>query len=209
MPPEAPGGEEDETRDEGEAGWAAPGLPPREPSGGDEPTAPSAPPPVPPAPPAPSDAWQAPAPGTTPPPAPGPVEPGRTPRRIWLFALIALVGVVAVAAIAGTVIFIDRTVPPYDAADTFLTDLADHHTEAARSQLCAADREHAEAAVSEVTQHFFGGRTVFANPLGVDRDGDRATVEYSIDVRGTDHSRTYDLPMREERGTWRPCPLSG
>lgn len=123
--------------------------------------------------------------------------------------LAALLGVGILAAIAGTVLFVDRTVPPYDAAKDFLHDLGEGRRSKAVSQLCSADRESSEAAISEVTQTFQNGRRILVNPLTVDRTDDRATVEYSIEVRGDDENPEFELLMREENGTWRACPLSG
>ncbi len=44
------------------------------------------------------------------------------------------------------------------------------------------------------------------NPLTVDRDGSRATVEYTVSADRSNQSRTYELPLREEHGDWLACP---
>jgi hypothetical protein len=48
---------------------------------------------------------------------------------------------------------------------------------------------------------------VSVNPFGVDRDGDRATVDYTVsEERGSDSFDTYELTLRNEGGDWKPCP---
>jgi hypothetical protein len=126
--------------------------------------------------------------------------------------LLSVCGLGLVVAIAGTVLFADRTFPPFDAANDFLDDLADSRGDRAAEQLCSSDREDADDAIGEVTRRFPGGDELFVNPLGVDRDGDRAWVEFTItDGNGddNDNDRSYRLPLRQEDGEWRPCPGDG
>jgi hypothetical protein len=111
------------------------------------------------------------------------------------------------SVILGTVLFVSSTLPPYDAANDFVNDLADGRYRAAASQLCAADQGDSDRAISVVTRHFPGNDRVSVNPLGVDRDGDRATVDYTVSrERGSDSIDTYELALREEDGDWKPCP---
>jgi len=189
-------------------GWGAPHLPPREPSGGDAPPpedvqpAPVASTPAPPPPP-PSAAWTQPAPAV----APG--VPGATPprkRRGWLIVLVSVLGVIVVTAVLGTVFFVTATLPPFSTANDFVNDLASAKFRSAASQLCAADRDNADRALSIVTRHFPGNDQVTVNPLTVDRDGNRATVEYTVSADRSNRSRTYELPLREEHGDWLACP---
>jgi hypothetical protein len=131
-------------------------------------------------------------------------------RKTWLVVLLSVIGLGIVVAIAGTVLFVDRTLPPLDAANDFLDDLADSRVDRAAEQLCSPDREDAEDAIGEVTRRFPGGDELFVNPLGVDRDGNRAWVEFTItDGNDNDDDRTYRLPLRQEDGEWRPCPGDG
>ena len=206
-----------EERPEDEPGWAAPHRPPREPSGeapapGASPPAPSpaAPPPAPPtgAPPAPpaappSAAWAQPG------PLPGAAGAGRPPRRrrAWLFVLIGALVAIFAATGVGTALFVSNTLPPYDAANDFVNDLADGRPTAAAARLCRADRAHSDRALSTVTRHFPGNDRISVNPFSVDRDAERATVEYTVSERGGGASHTYELPLVEERGDWRPCPI--
>lgn len=149
------------------------------------------------------------APAPPPPPqATGTVAPPRR-RRSWIVVLVSvLVAILAVIGV-GTALFVANTLPPFSAADEFMEDLADARFDAAAAQLCAADLERPEAAISSVTRHFFGGRRLSVNPFTVDREGDRATVEYTVRPRSGGDDRIYDLPMREERGEWKPCPGAG
>ena len=76
------------------------------------------------------------------------------------------------------------TLPPYHAADDFVHDLASANVRsAAASRLCArrpGQRQRGDPTPSRATSAAATRSTV--NPLSVDRDGDRATVEYTIDV---------------------------
>jgi hypothetical protein len=184
-------------------GWGAPHLPPRAPSGGDapppeerEPTSVTA------APATPSAAWIQPPAGVGVPP--GAARPRR--RRGWLIALVSVLGVIVLTAVLGTVFFVTATLPPFSAANDFVNDLAGAKFRSAASQLCAADRDNVDRALSTVTRHFPGNDQVTVNPLAVDRDGSRATVEYTVSADRSNRGHTYELPLREEHGDWLACP---
>ena len=100
-----------------------------------------------------------------------------------------MAAILAVAG-AGTALFISNTLPPFAAADDFMEDLVDGRFEAAVDQLCRSASARPEAALVSITQHFLGGEHLAVNPFTVDRDGDRATVEYSI--RPRDGTRCSD-----------------
>lgn len=124
--------------------------------------------------------------------------------------LIAVLGVVLLSAVVGTVFFVSNTLPPYDAANDFVNDLADGRFRAAAAQLCSADQRDSDSALSVVTRHFPGNDRISVNPFGVDRDGDRATVDYTVSrERGRDSVDTFELPLRHEDGDWKPCPGDG
>jgi hypothetical protein len=194
--------------DENQPGWAAPGQSPREPAAPVSPAPGEQTQPVPP-PSAPSAAWQA------VPSVPGPVQgapPPGVPRRggrTWLFLLIALLSVTVIMVIVGSVLFAGRTLPPYNGAHDFLSDLTHLRDNAAEARLCTADRDNGERAVSAIRATFGRGGKILVNPFDVDRTGNHALVSYSVDVAGTDRTPSYDLPMREEGGRWLACPLSG
>jgi hypothetical protein len=213
MPDDEPNETSEAGADEAQPGWAAPGQAPREPA------APSQPapgeqtqtqPPLPPPGETPSAAWQA------VPTAPGPVSgapPAGVPRRgrkRWLVVLIAVLSVTVLMVIVGSILFADRSLPPYNAARDFINDVYNGHGNAATARLCGADSERSERAISLVKFSFESTTNKpFVNPLSVDRTGNGATVEYTVDRRGTASSLSYELPLRQEGGDWLACPLSG
>ena len=153
--------------------------------------------PAPAAPPAPGESWASPLP-------PGTDTPRK--RRGWIVALVFTLATIAAFGIAGTVLFVTRTLPPYQGAYDFLDDVTAGHEQAALDRLCAEDRDNPEAAFSELGHRLGFGATLTVNFLGVDRDGEHATVEYQIDAPGTGVGKSYDLPMRKEGGDWLACP---
>ena len=179
-------------------GWAAPTPVPPPGSGAPVPGAPA-----PAAPPAPAtSAW------TVPPTPAAAMSSGAAPRkrRGWIVVLVlALVAIVAIG-IAGTVLFVTRTLPPYQGAYDFLDDVNAGREQAAIAGLCAAGRDDPQAAFGELARRINTGDTVTVNFLSVDRDGGRATVEYVVDPPGTTVGRTYDLLVVEEDGDWKACP---
>jgi hypothetical protein len=116
--------------------------------------------------------------------------------------VVSIVGI----AIAGTVLFVDRTLPPYRGAYDFLDDVTANRERAAIGGLCAADRSDPQAAFGELNRHIDIGDSVTVNVFGVDRDGDRADVEILVDPPGAGTGRTFDLPVVEEGGDWKACP---
>ena len=192
MSDEPPG---DSSGGEDAPGWAAPAPAPGAP-------APGAPAPA--APPAPTGSWAlSPASGVG---VPGTRAPRK--RRGWIVALVLALGTIAAFGIAGTALFATRTLPPYQGAYDFLDDVTAGRERDAIERLCAADRDDPEAAFSELGRRIGFGTTVTVNFLGVDRDGERAIVEYQVDLpgSGTTTGKSYDLPMREEGGDWKACP---
>lgn len=119
-----------------------------------------------------------------------------------------LVAILAVLGF-GTALFVANTLPPYSAAGDFIEDLVDGKFPSAGDRLCRSARGRTDAAIASVLQNFGGGRSVSVNPLTVDREGDRATVEYGIRPRDGGEDRVYALPMRNEAGDWKPCPGAG
>ena len=142
-------------------------------------------------------------------PSPAWTPSGPKPRSLrWVVVLVAALALTVGAAIAGTVLFVDRTLPPYNAAHEFVRDVIHGRTSAAAARLCAADREHSQDAIDTVRSSFgFDATTITVNVLAVDRDGDRATVDYDVDI--PHDPTTYHLQMRQEGGAWKACPGSG
>ncbi len=137
-------------------------------------------------------------------PAPAQAPPRR--RRTWVVVLVAaLLAILAVAGV-GTALFVSNTLPPYSAARDFIEDIVDGRFQSAGDRLCRSAIDSPEAAIASVVQDFGGGRSISVNPLTVDREGDRATVEYGIRPRDGGDDRVFALPMRKEGGDWKPCP---
>ena len=186
-------------------GWAAPT--PVAPPGSGAPV-PGAPAPA--APPTPASAQAPSAAAWAVPPTPATaMSGGAAPRkrRGWIVVLVlALVAIVTIG-VAGTVLFVTRTLPPYQGAYDFLDDVNAGREQAAINGLCAADRDDPRGAFGALARRINSGDTVTVNFLSVDRDGDRATVEYVVDPPGTSSvGRTYDLLVRQEGGDWKACP---
>lgn len=192
-------------RAEDQPGWAAPGSTPTEPSPWD---APAVPPPGAPPPPVSWSAPTAPTAGvpTVPPPHTAPGAPARKRGKGWLVALLAALVAILAMAIAGTVLFVTRTLPPYNAAHDFLDDVNHHRDSSAARRLCALDSSQPDSAIRGIQGHFRNGKTYSVNLLGVDRSGSVATVEYTVTENGGS-TRTFRLPVVEEQGTWKACPL--
>jgi hypothetical protein len=114
---------------------------------------------------------------------------------------------IAIAFGIGTALFVSNTLPPYDAAHDFVNDLADGRLSAAADQLCRVDQENPQRAISIVTRHFPGNDRISVNPFGVDRDDDRATVDYTVTPTADKGAgATFKLTLRKENGDWKPCP---
>ncbi|HEY6316694.1 MAG TPA: hypothetical protein VI462_02255 [Acidimicrobiia bacterium] len=170
-------------------GWAAPGPPPPPPAGGGwipDLTVPS-------------DATRGYA-------AP-PVVVGQPPRRRrgWLVVLLSVLGFTLACLIVGTVLFVTRTLPPYNGAHDFLNDLNHGNSDAATSRLCDADTSDPTTAIQNVAANFQNGKSFSVNPLNVDRSGNSATVGYTI-TSNDGSSHTFHLTVVDENGSWKACP---
>ena len=151
-----------------------------------------------------TDAWTVPAPEA----AAG--APRRARGRAWLVALLAVLSLIVAMAVAGTVLFITRTLPPYNAARHFLDDVTHDRRAAAAAHLCSADAGSPEDIIQAVRSRVGGSiDSITANPLGVDRSGSTATVDFSVAYSDGRHSRTFFIRVREENGSWKACPRSG
>lgn len=184
--------------DEDQPGWAAP-----------PPESHSSPPPAPPA--SPPPGWgQPPGWSQAPPPyaaAGAPVVQRRGKR--WLVVLLAVLGVIIVVGVVGTVLFVDRTYPVVDTADDFLREIQFGSTEAATERLCAANRTgDSETAIEVVQATLRDSDSYTVNFLSVDRDGHRASIDFTVDYAFRDE-RSYRLDLRLEGSDWKVCPLPG
>ncbi len=144
--------------------------------------------------------------GVVPPPQAAAGAPRKPRGRAWLVWLLAALSLILVMAIAGTVLFVTRTLPPYNGAHDFLSDVSHNRTDAADGRLCAADAGSPEAALQAVRDALSGGKTFAVNPLGVDRSGSTATVDFTVTYSGGRSSQTFSLPMTLEASSWKACP---
>ena len=154
--------------------------------------------------PAPAGAWTVPAPGE----AAG--APRRPRGRGWLVALIAALSLIVAMAVAGTVLFITRTLPPYNAARDFLADVRHNRPDDAATHLCASDAASPQDIIRGVRSRIGGSIDgISPNALGVDRSGSTATVDFTVTYSNGRHSRTFSLRLREEHSSWKACPGAG
>ena len=184
-----------EPRDPDQPGGAAPSPPP--PPAGDSTPSPGWGDP---------STWSQPAPAV-PPPQTAAGAPPRPRGRGWLVVLLVVLGLIVAMAAAGTVLFVTRTLPPYNAARHFLDDVSNDQSNA--SHLCAARADNPDQAVRQVRNRLesFGSiHNVAPNVLGVDRAGSTAKVDFVVNYNGGRSSRTFSLLVVDEHGSWKACP---
>ena len=184
-----------------QAGWAAPGQ------GGNGPAG------TPPDPASwswPTDTPATPTAAVPPSPYAAAGAPRQPRKRGWLVVLLGALLLILVMAVVGTILFASRSYPPYATARDFLNDFGGGHTQAAETRLCAADRAEPVRILQllRAATHESDAKTFAANALGVDRSGSTATVKFTVTYNSGRSSTTFDLPMREENGSWKVC-LSG
>ena len=126
-------------------------------------------------------------------------------RRRWLVVLLSVLGFTLACLIAGTVLFVTRTLPPYNGAKDFLNDLNHGNTDAATGRLCSADSNDPSTAISDVNANFSDGKSFSVNPFDVNRTGDSALVGYTV-TRHDGSTHTYHLEVVDESGSWKACP---
>ncbi|HSO95046.1 MAG TPA: hypothetical protein VLV81_03295 [Acidimicrobiia bacterium] len=143
---------------------------------------------------------------TVPPPHSASGAPRRKRGKGWLITLLVVLAAILTMAITGTVLFVTRTLPPYNAAHDFLDDVNHHRDTSAARRLCSTDSSQPDSAVLGIGSHFRNGKTFSVNPLGVDRSGSVATVDYTVSYQDGS-TRTFTLPVVEENGSWKACPL--
>lgn len=231
-PEEAVAAEEASAADETDAGWAAPGTPPRAPDVAPDPDATSeVPPPFPPPSPSssPSGAWTPdPPPSTwTPPPSPpaaagwsaptmAPAPPsGRKRRKLWPWMLgLVLIATIGSGAVGGTV-FVTKMLPVVIDVDDFMSEVQlsstsaapDRHAAAAYNHRCAADRnaftlEDFKSSIL-ANDEFTNISSYSVHPFP-DVNGNTATIDVEITYNdGT--TKAYSLDVVKENGDWQVC----
>ena len=195
-------------RSDDQPGWAAPDAAPLD----QEPIAWGAPAVPPPGAPPPPGGWfepTAPSAGVpgVPPPLAAPGAPRRRRGKGWLVALLVVLGAILAMAVAGTVLFITRTLPPYNAANRFLTDMAHRNDGAAAGRLCAVDSAQSDPTIQRVRDRLgSNSKTISVNPFGVDRSGNTARVEFSVSYSDGTSTKNFRIEVVDENGTWKACP---
>ena len=136
------------------------------------------------------------------------IAPPAAPRKRWIVVLVAALVLTLGIAVAGTVLFATNTWPPLSTAFDFTNDLEDGDVDGAYAQLC--DRLRTPAGrddFDEFADEFLDGLvSVSVNPFGVDRDDDRASVDFTTSYRGDRHI-DLELALVNERGDWRVCDV--
>ena len=134
------------------------------------------------------------------------MAPPHAPRKRWIVVLVAALVSIFGIAIAGTALFMTNTWPPLEAASDFANDLEDGDLEGAYAQMCDAfketvGREEFDLFASSLLAEAI---SIEVDPFGVDRDGDRATVDLTVHQRGGRSDDFGILVFNVDRG-WRPC----
>lgn len=234
-PDEAVAAEEASAADETDAGWAAPGTPPRTPDVAPDPDATSeVPPPFPPPSPSPSPsgAWTSdPPPSTwTPPPTPPPTPPAATAtgwtapsqapprpkrRKLWPWMLgLVLIATIGSGAVGGTV-FVTRMLPVVIDVDDFMSEVQlsstsaapDRHAAAAYNHLCAAVRN---AFTLEDVKSSILASDEFTNissyRVNPFPDVNGNTATIDVEITYNDGTtKAYSLDVVKENGDWQVC----
>jgi hypothetical protein len=137
-----------------------------------------------------------------------PIAAPTPPRKRWIVVLVAVLVLVFGIAIAGTTLFFTNTFPPLRAAYDFTNDLENGDVDGAYSNLCADLRgAGGRSDFDAFADSILDGLVSFdVNPFGVDRDGDRATVDFSTVHRGNRRT-SLELVVVNEADDWRVCDV--
>jgi hypothetical protein len=130
------------------------------------------------------------------------------PRKRWIVVLVAALVLTVGIGVAGTVLFFTNTWPPFETASDFTGDLEDGDVNDAYAQLCSRLRgpEGRDSFEAFADDFLDGLLTISVNPFGVDRDGNRASVDFTANYRGNRHA-DLELALVHERGDWRVCDI--
>jgi hypothetical protein len=119
--------------------------------------------------------------------------------------LVAAMAAILVVTIAGTVLFFTQTYPPLSAAHDFTDEIRDGDFDDAFEQVCTPLRTPAlRDDFDQLARRLSRADDVSIDIFSVDRDGDRATVDF--DATYGDDTFEATLPLVREAGDWRPCP---
>jgi hypothetical protein len=146
-----------------------------------------------------------------PPPAvPAPTDTAPTdtakPRKRWIVVLVLALVVILMIGTAGTTLFFTRTFPPLSATYDFTDDIRDGNIDSAYAQVCS----RLQSTSSQRNFETFARRiqradSLSVNLFSVDRNGNRASVDFSTTYGDSTGSVTTTLRLVHEDGDWRPC----
>jgi hypothetical protein len=126
------------------------------------------------------------------------------PRKRWIVVLVGVCVLVLGFAVAGTALFFTNTWPPMDAAIDFTNEIERGNLDGALEQGCEQLRTQTGREFIEFIFSPYDLEQLDVNPFGIDRDGDRASVDITV-RRLTNADRTWSLNFVKEAGEWRPC----
>jgi hypothetical protein len=134
-----------------------------------------------------------------------PTAPGPTRKR-WIFVLVGDHELIFGFGAAGTTLFFTNTWPPFEAASDFTSDLEDGDISGAYAQMCDLFHERiGRERFDQFAHSLLDGTTdIDVNPFGVDRDGNRAVVKFTVHRLGG-RSADYKMLVLHVNGDWRPC----
>ena len=121
-----------------------------------------------------------------------------------------MLGVIVVLLVVGIVVFVQKILPPVNAANDYLDDLRDQDYEAAFERLCEAEQNDSSPRTLEgivETQPVLEDLDEFdVDAFNVDLDGDRAQVDVDLDPDNfSNRNSVFVLELVKEDGDWRPC----
>jgi len=145
-----------------------------------------------------------------PPPLPATTDTAPTditkPRKRWIVVLVLALVLILAIGTAGTTLFFTRTFPPLSATYDFTDDIRDGDVDDAYAQVCT----RLQSASAQQNFETFARRlqradSLSVNLLSVDRNGDRASVDFDTTYGDSTDSVTTTLRLVHEDGDWRPC----
>ena len=140
-------------------------------------------------------------------PATSTIAHPRGPRKRWIVVLVGVLVLVAGIGVAGTVLFVTNTLPPLEATMDFTNDLEDSRYASAYDQMC----DRVQNVIDVDTLARFAGdfsADYVVNPFSVNRNGNHATVDFSVQRIGGREVQ-YELYLVHEDGDWKPCAEGG
>ena len=154
---------------------------------------------------------QAPSPPSPPTPPSSPATSPPTanpakPRKRWIVVLVLALVVMLAIATAGTTLFFTRTFPPLSATYDFTDDIRDGNIDSAYAQVCSRLQSTTSQRNFETfARRIQRGDSLSVNLFSVDRNGNRASVDFDATYGDSSDAVTTTLRLVHEDGDWRPC----